>query len=119
MPLTNGLDDEVAGFVFPIFFDIGIHDTQHADGPKLEAHIEATAIPAERMTVSIEFLEGATVPSEKVEPNEDAGMVLWERGMRGTRWVYPRVHTEDIHWEHWFSTKCQWAPTGNDYEVLI
>jgi hypothetical protein len=47
MPFTNGLDDEVAGFVFPIFFDIGIHDTQHADGPKLEAHIEATAIPAD------------------------------------------------------------------------
>jgi hypothetical protein len=35
------------------------------------------------MTVPIEFLEGATVDSEKVEPNEDAGMVLWERGMRG------------------------------------
>jgi hypothetical protein len=71
------------------------------------------------MTVPIEFLEGATVDSEKVEPNEDAGMVLWERGIRGTDGFIHVFTLKTSTGSIGFRLQCQWAPNGNDYEVLI
>jgi len=68
------------------------------------------------MTVPIEFLEGATLVVEKVEPNEDEG-VVWDRERTdGIIYVFAlKTSTGSIR----FRLQNQWAPNGNDYAVVI
>jgi hypothetical protein len=72
-----------------------------------------------RMTVPTEFLEGATVVSEKVEPNEDEDAVLWKRGTKGTDGVIHVLALKTSTGIIRFRLQCQWALNGEDYAVLI
>jgi hypothetical protein len=72
-----------------------------------------------RMTVPIDFLEGATVVSETVEPNEDADAVLWKRGTEGTDGIIHVFALKTSAGSIRFRLQRQWALDGEDYAVLI